>query len=114
VNISEKETEEIIKDTHKKQLKAEEQKQEKEKDKKEKPEKEDEKEQEMEDDFLKTRIEDLDLSSRTMNALAKASIRTIGGLTRKREEDLLNIEGVGKKAISEIRRALGNFGLILK
>jgi DNA-directed RNA polymerase subunit alpha len=114
VGISEKETEEIIKDTRKKQLKTEQQKQEKEKTKKEKSEKEGEKEQEIEDDFLKTRIEDLDLSNRTMNALAKASIRTIGGLTRKREEDLLGIEGVGKKAINEIRRALGNFGLILK
>jgi len=70
--------------------------------------------EQLEEDFLKTRVEDLSLSSRTVNALSKAGIRTVGGLTRKKEEDLLKIEGVGDKAINEIRRALGNFGLILK
>src|SRR6185437_15090817 len=37
---------------------------------------------------LKTRIEDLELSSRTISALEKANIRTVGGLARKKEEDL--------------------------
>lgn len=114
VDISEKETKEIIEETKKKQSEMEQQKQEKEKTKKEKLPKEESKEQEIEDDFLKTRIEDLGLSSRTLNALSKASIRTMGGLTRKKEEDLLQIDGIGEKAINEIRRALGNFGLILK
>lgn len=63
---------------------------------------------------LKTRIEDLELSSRTVSALEKANIRTVGGLARKREEDLLEIEGLGPKAIQEIKRALANFGIILK
>ncbi|MEX5491387.1 DNA-directed RNA polymerase subunit alpha C-terminal domain-containing protein, partial [Pseudomonas fulva] len=30
--------------------------------------------------FLKTRIEDLELSARTINALSNANIRTVGGL----------------------------------
>lgn len=66
-------------------------------------------------DALKTRIESLEeLSSRTSNALLEASIRTIGGLVRKSEDDLLALEGVGDKSVQEIRRALANFGLTLK
>jgi DNA-directed RNA polymerase subunit alpha len=63
---------------------------------------------------LKTRIEDLELSSRTISSLEKANIRTVGGLARKREEDLLEVEGLGPKAIQEIKRALGGFGIVLK
>lgn len=68
----------------------------------------------LEEDFLKTRIEDLNFSGRTANALSKAGIRTAGGLSKKKEEDLLKIEGLGKKAIAEVRRVLGGFGIILK
>jgi len=63
---------------------------------------------------LKTRIEDLELSSRTVSALEKANIRTVGGLARKKEDDLLEIEGMGPKAIQEVKRALGGFGIVLK
>lgn len=66
------------------------------------------------DDVLKTRIEDLDLSARTSKALAAASIRTVGGLSRKKEEDLLGIEGLGEKGVQEIKRALSNLGIVLK
>jgi len=65
-------------------------------------------------DVLKTRIESLDLSSRTSNALLSSNIRTVGGLSRKKEEDLLDIEGLGNKGIQEIKRALSNFGITLK
>ncbi len=65
-------------------------------------------------DAMKTRLEDLDLSARTKSALQTANIRTIGGLARKREEDLLDIEGLGPKSIQEIKRALSNFGITLK
>ncbi|MCR4283921.1 MAG: DNA-directed RNA polymerase subunit alpha [Parcubacteria group bacterium] len=67
-----------------------------------------------EEDYLKTRIEDLNLSSRTLKSLSEASIRTVGGLARKKEEDLLAIDNLGKKGVQEIRRALGNLGLTLK
>jgi DNA-directed RNA polymerase subunit alpha len=63
---------------------------------------------------LKTRVEDLELSSRTISALEKANIRTVGGLARKKEDDLLEIDGLGPKAIQEVKRALANFGIILK
>lgn len=63
---------------------------------------------------MKTRIEDLELGSRTISALEKANIRTVGGLARKKEMDLMEIEGLGPKSIQEIKRALANFGIVLK
>lgn len=65
-------------------------------------------------EFLKTRIETLGLSQRTANALANANIRTVGGLARKKEEDILDIDGLGSKGVQEIKKALGNFGITLK
>ena len=49
-----------------------------------------------------------------MNALDSANIRTVGGLARKKEEDLLAIDGLGGKGLQEIKRALSNFGITLK
>ncbi len=69
---------------------------------------------ELDAEFLKTRIEDLDLSARTLNALSNANIRTVGGLARKKEKDILDIEGFGDKGLQEIKKALGNFGITLK
>ncbi|MFZ2072776.1 MAG: DNA-directed RNA polymerase subunit alpha [Minisyncoccia bacterium] len=65
-------------------------------------------------DVLKTRIDSLDLSTRTLNALNAANIRTLGGLARKKREDLLEVEGIGEKGITEIKKVLGKFGLNLK
>jgi DNA-directed RNA polymerase subunit alpha len=65
-------------------------------------------------EVLKTRIETLSLSPRTENALSETGIRTVGGLARKREEDILAIEGLGMKGLQEIRRALSNFGITLR
>ena len=65
-------------------------------------------------EFLKTRIEDIDLTPRTMNALATANIRTIGGLARKKEEDLLDIDGLGGKGVQEIKKVLSGYGITLK
>jgi DNA-directed RNA polymerase subunit alpha len=65
-------------------------------------------------EVMKTRIEDLELSSRTIASLEKANIRTVGGLARKKEQDLMEIEGMGPKSIQEVKRALANFGIILK
>lgn len=72
------------------------------------------KESEGDSEILKTRVEDLQLSPRTLNALSEAGIRTIGGLVRKKEEDLLEVEGVGNKAVQEIKDALKEFDLSLK
>ncbi len=66
------------------------------------------------EDSLKTRIDTLNLSARTQNALANANIRTVGGLARKKEKDILEIEGLGAKGLSEIREVLTTFGITLK
>jgi DNA-directed RNA polymerase subunit alpha len=65
-------------------------------------------------EFLKTRIESIGLSARTQNALSNANIRTVGGLARKKEKDLLDVEGLGAKGISEIKEMLGGYGITLK
>jgi DNA-directed RNA polymerase subunit alpha len=66
------------------------------------------------EDSLKTRIETLNLSARTLNALSNANIRTVGGLARKKEKDILEIEGMGAKGLTEIKEVLENFGISLK
>jgi DNA-directed RNA polymerase subunit alpha len=70
--------------------------------------------QKMDPEFLKTRIENLNLSVRTLNALSSANIRTIGGLARKKEKDILEVEGLGAKGVAEIKRVLADHKIILK
>jgi DNA-directed RNA polymerase subunit alpha len=65
-------------------------------------------------DVLKTRIDTLDFSTRTLNALTGANIRTIGGIARKKKEDLLEIEGIGEKGIQEIKKILSAYNITLK
>jgi DNA-directed RNA polymerase subunit alpha len=69
---------------------------------------------ELDPEFLKTRIESIGLSQRTYNALATANIRTLGGLARKKEEDILDIDGLGSKGVQEIKKVLSNYGITLK
>jgi DNA-directed RNA polymerase subunit alpha len=78
------------------------------------PKKEGKEKKELDTEFLKTRIETLGLSTRTTTALTNANIRTVGGLARKKEDDLENVEGLGPKAIQEIKKVLGEFGMTLK
>lgn len=65
-------------------------------------------------DAMKTRVDTLALSPRIIHALSNANIRTLGGIARKKEEDLLDIEGLGDKGIQEIKRVLAAFGISLK
>ena len=64
-------------------------------------------------DILKTRIETLDLSTRTAQALEEASIRTVGGLVRKSKDDILALDGIGPKGLEEITDLLQTMGLSL-
>lgn len=66
------------------------------------------------DEVMKTKLDTLKLSSRTLNALRESGIKTVGGIARKREETLREIEGLGDKGIQEIKKALGNFGITLR
>ncbi len=63
---------------------------------------------------LKSRVEDLGLSARVEHALAEAGIRTVGGLARKKEADLKELEGLGPKGVVEIKEALAARGVSLK
>lgn len=62
----------------------------------------------------KKKVEDLDLSTRVTNALTEAGIKTVGQLAKKNERKLKELEGLGEKGITEIKKALGNLGMILK
>jgi len=65
-------------------------------------------------DIKKMKIEDLKISQRSKNALINNNIRTLGGLLRKSEESLLELEGLGKRGLEEIKKALKKFGFELK
>jgi len=67
--------------------------------------------EEVDTDVLKTRIETLDLSTRTQNALENANIRTVGGLVRKKKDDILSLDGMGPKGIEEIEAILQKLNL---
>ena len=73
-----------------------------------------ERSQPLDGEILKTRITELSMPQRVEDALDNASIRTVGGLVRKREDDLLAIEGLGQKGLQDIKRALSNLGLTLR
>lgn len=71
-------------------------------------------EEEIDADVLKTRIETLDLSTRTLNALENANIRTLGGLVRKKKDDILALDGMGPKGIEEIESLLASMNIAFK
>jgi DNA-directed RNA polymerase subunit alpha len=62
----------------------------------------------------KIKVEDLDLSTRTLNALVSAGIKTVGGIARKKEEDILALEGLGEKGVQEIKKAIEEHGVSFK
>jgi len=66
------------------------------------------------DEASKTKVEDLKLSTRTVNSLIEGGIRTAGGLAKKNESALKELEGMGEKGIGEVRKALKKLGLTLK
>lgn len=67
-----------------------------------------------EEDGIKKSIEELKISTRTANALEANNIKTIGGLLRKSEEALSQMEGMGQKGVKEIKKALKKLKLELK
>jgi len=65
-------------------------------------------------DVTKLIVEDLKLTGRTLNALLNNGIKTVGGIAKKSEKSLVELEGMGDKAVSEIKRKLKKLGLELK
>lgn len=66
------------------------------------------------EDILKVKIDDTKLPTRLIKALTKGGIKTIAGLVQKNESQLLELEGLGEKAVKSIRKMLGQYGLTLR
>lgn len=56
-------------------------------------------------------IEDLSLPTRTVNALQKADIKTLGELAKLTPEDLSDIKNLGDKSVTEIKKLLASEGV---
>jgi DNA-directed RNA polymerase subunit alpha len=69
---------------------------------------------ELDNELSKTRIDSLGLSPRTAKALANGNIRTLGGLARKKESDIMDVDGLGSKGMQEIKKLLAQYGITLK
>ena len=69
---------------------------------------------ELDTELSKTRVDSLGLSSRTVKALSNADIRTLGGLARKRESDIMDVDGLGAKGMQEIKKLLAQYNITLK
>jgi DNA-directed RNA polymerase alpha subunit len=68
----------------------------------------------MDSDLMKTKIDALGFSGRTAKALSAANVRTLGGLSRKKESDIMDIDGLGAKGIQEIKKLLAQHGVMMK
>lgn len=67
-----------------------------------------------EEEASKIKVEDLKLSTRTVNALVKNNIKNVGGILKKKESDLFEMEGMGDKAVKEIKKFLKKLNLELR
>lgn len=61
---------------------------------------------EKENDFLKTRIESLELSKKLTNILLDNNIRTIGGLIKRNDKELKNELGISENEINVIEQKI--------
>ena len=65
--------------------------------------------------LLRTPIDDLELSVRSVNSLKNSNIRTLGDLVRQTESQILQVKNFGKKSLQEIADLLErenlNFGM---
>ncbi len=62
----------------------------------------------------KISIEELDFSSRTVNALLANKITTVKKLTKLTQADLLELKGLGSVGVEEIKEKLSELGVSLK
>jgi len=68
---------------------------------------------EVSDEILKMRIEELDIPTRIVNALANGNIETVGHLLTAPREDLMKIKNLGSKSLSVIEEKLKEKGVSL-
>ncbi len=64
-------------------------------------------------DILNKRIEDLEMSIRSMNGLKLEGFKTVGDLTKSTEQYLRRIPNIGKMSVNEIKSVLEDLGLEL-
>jgi DNA-directed RNA polymerase subunit alpha len=62
-------------------------------------------------ELLKTPIDDLELSVRSVNSLKNSNIRSLGDLVRQTEAQILQVKNFGKKSLQEIADLLEREGL---
>jgi len=62
-------------------------------------------------ELLRTPIDDLSLSVRSVNSLKNSSIRSLGDLVRQTETQILQVKNFGKKSLQEIADLLEKEGL---
>ncbi|MCX6810875.1 MAG: DNA-directed RNA polymerase subunit alpha [Candidatus Berkelbacteria bacterium] len=60
----------------------------------------------LEDVDPKTKVADLNLSTRTVNALVNSGIKTVAGLKRLSDLKLSEVKGLGKKGFDEVKELL--------
>jgi DNA-directed RNA polymerase subunit alpha len=60
---------------------------------------------------LRTAIDELELSVRSVNSLKNSNIRTLGDLVRQTESQILQVKNFGKKSLQEIADLLEREGL---
>jgi DNA-directed RNA polymerase subunit alpha len=63
---------------------------------------------------LELPIQKLKIPARTSNSLIEQNFKSIGDLAVLSEEEILQIEGMGEKGLRDIKKALGNYGLVLE
>ncbi len=73
-----------------------------------------EKEEDVYSIYDKMKIDELELSVRSLNCLKRDKIETVGDLLRRSEKDLLKIRNFGDKSLREVDEKLKAFGLKLR
>lgn len=68
---------------------------------------------EISDELLKTRIEELDIPTRIVNALSNGGVETIAQLLETPRSDLMKIKNLGSKSLSIVEGKLKEKGIII-
>ncbi len=65
------------------------------------------------DEVVKTRIEELDIPTRIVNALSKSGIETIGTLLGTPRSELMKVKNLGAKSLAVVEEKLREKGIVL-
>tara|TARA_Y100000310_G_scaffold287633_1_gene312668 strand:+ start:1294 stop:2466 length:1173 start_codon:yes stop_codon:yes gene_type:complete len=65
-------------------------------------------------EIVSTKIDELDVSIRTLNCLNNLNVKTIGELSSKTEKELIKEKNLGIRSLREIKEILGERGIFLR